>query len=140
MFQQNLQLPYTHWPENENPHFRYFELNFAHYICLTTLLLAHVEVNNSLVTLICIKKLKVNAKWFRYRSFLAQTLGVDLALLLSDRSTRRGEWDAGRRGRTWLLRNTRYPFYKRLCGPQGPSRLAEILFFTGIFFCKALSL
>ena len=32
-----------------------------------------------------------------------------------------GEWSAVRPGRTLPLRKTRYPFYRRLCGPQGRS-------------------
>ena len=38
-----------------------------------------------------------------------------------------GEWSAARPGRTLLPGKTRYPFYKRLGGPQGLSGRAENL-------------
>jgi len=37
-----------------------------------------------------------------------------------------GEWSAARTGRTLIPRKTRYPFYRRLGGPQGRSGRAEI--------------
>ena len=43
----------------------------------------------------------------------------------------RGEWSAGRPGRTLPLGKTRYPFYRRLDGPQGRSGRAENLVPTG---------
>jgi len=43
-----------------------------------------------------------------------------------------GEWSAARPGRTLPLEKTRYPFYKRLGGPQGRSGRAENLVPTGI--------
>jgi len=43
-----------------------------------------------------------------------------------------GEWSAARLDRTLPPGKTRYPFYRRLCGPQGPSGRAENLFPTGI--------
>ena len=43
-----------------------------------------------------------------------------------------GEWSAGRPGRTLSLRKTRYPFYRRLGGPQGRYGRAENLVHTGI--------
>ena len=43
-----------------------------------------------------------------------------------------GEWSAARPGRTLPPRKTRYPFYRRLCGPQGRSGRAEYLVPTGI--------
>ena len=43
-----------------------------------------------------------------------------------------GEWSAARPGRTLPLAKTRYPFYKRLGGPQGRSGRAENLVPTGI--------
>ena len=71
-------------------------------------------------------------KWSRYRSDVAQRVGRDIALLFHDRGTRRG----------WVFSSTprphftpgknRYPFYRRLGGPQGRSELAENLFPTGI--------
>jgi len=43
-----------------------------------------------------------------------------------------GEWSAARLGRTLPPGKTRYPFYRRLGGPQGPSGRAEYLIPTGI--------
>ena len=43
-----------------------------------------------------------------------------------------GEWSAARPGRTLPLGKTRYPFYRRLGGPQGRSGRAENLVLTGI--------
>ena len=43
-----------------------------------------------------------------------------------------GEWSAARPGRTLLPGKTRYPFYRRLGGPQGRSGRAENLVPTGI--------
>jgi len=43
-----------------------------------------------------------------------------------------GEWSAARPGRTLLPGKTRYPFYRRLCGPQGRSGRVENLVPTGI--------
>jgi len=43
-----------------------------------------------------------------------------------------GEWSAARPGRTLPPGKTRYPFYRRLGGPQGRSRRAENLVPTGI--------
>jgi len=43
-----------------------------------------------------------------------------------------GEWSAARPGRTFLPGKTRYPFYRRLAGPQGRSGRAENLVPTGI--------
>ena len=43
-----------------------------------------------------------------------------------------GEWSAARPGRTLPPGKTRYPFYRRLEGPQGRSGLAENLVPTGI--------
>ena len=42
------------------------------------------------------------------------------------------EWSAARPGRTLPLGKTRYPFYRRLDGPQGRSGRAENLVPTGI--------
>ena len=73
-----------------------------------------------------------NVKWFRYRPGVAQRVGRGIALLFHDRGTRRGEWSAARPGRTLPPVKTRYPFYKRLGGPQGRSERAENLVSTGI--------
>ena len=43
-----------------------------------------------------------------------------------------GEWSAARPGRTLPPGKTRYPFYRRLGGPQGRSGRAENLVPTGI--------
>ena len=43
-----------------------------------------------------------------------------------------GEWSAARSGRLLLPGKTRYPFYRRLGGPQGRSGRAENLVSTGI--------
>jgi len=42
------------------------------------------------------------------------------------------EWSAARPGRTLPPEKTRYPFYRRLGGPQGRSGRAEYLVPTGI--------
>ena len=42
-----------------------------------------------------------------------------------------GEWSAARLGRTLPPGKTRYPFYRRLGGPQGRSGRAENLVPTG---------
>jgi len=43
-----------------------------------------------------------------------------------------GEWSAARPGRTLTPGKTRYPFYRRLSGPQGRSGRGENLVPTGI--------
>ena len=43
-----------------------------------------------------------------------------------------GEWSAARLGRTLLPGKSRYPFYRRLGGPQCRSGRAENLLPTGI--------
>jgi len=43
-----------------------------------------------------------------------------------------GEWSAARPDRTLPPRKTRYPFYRRLGGPQGWSGQAENLVPTGL--------
>jgi len=43
-----------------------------------------------------------------------------------------GEWSVARPGRTLPPGKTRYPFYRRLGGPQGRSGRAENLVPTGI--------
>ena len=71
-------------------------------------------------------------KWSRYRPGVAQRLGRGIALLFHDHGTRRGEWSAARPGRTLPPGRTRYPFYRRLGGPQGRSGRAKNLIPTGI--------
>ena len=63
---------------------------------------------------------------------MAQRVGRGIALLFHDRGTRRGEWSAARPGRTLSPGKTRYPFYRRLGGPQGRSGRAENLVHTGL--------
>ena len=58
---------------------------------------------------------------------VAQRVGRSIALLFHERGTRRGEWSAARPGRTLPPVKTRYPLYRRLCGPQGRSGRAENL-------------
>ena len=65
------------------------------------------------------------------QSRCGQRMGSGIALLFHDRGTR-GEWSAARPGRTLLPDKTRYPFYRRLGGPQGRSGRAENLVPTGI--------
>ena len=73
---------------------------------------------------------KVN--WSLFRPGVAQRVGRGIALLFHDRGTRRGEWSAASPGRTLPPVKTRYPFYRRLGGPQGRSGRAENLVSTGI--------
>ena len=75
---------------------------------------------------------KVKVKWSRYRPGVAQGVGRGIALLNHDRGTRRGEWSAARPGRSLPPEKTRYPFYRRLGGPQGRSERAENLVPIGI--------
>ena len=71
-------------------------------------------------------------KCSRYRPGVAHKLGRGIALLFHDRGTRRGEWSAARPGRTLPPGKNRYPFYRRLGGPQSRSGRAEDLVPTGI--------
>ena len=72
------------------------------------------------------------AKRSRYRPGMAQRVGRGIALRFHDRGTRRGEWSAARPGRTLPPAKIRYPFYRRLGGPQGRSGRAKNLVPTGI--------
>ena len=63
---------------------------------------------------------------------MTHRVGRGIALRFHDRGTRRGEWSAARPGRTLPPGKTRYPFYRRLGGPQGRSGRAESLVPTGI--------
>ena len=71
-------------------------------------------------------------KWSRYRPVVAQRVGRGIVVLFHDRGTRRCEWSAARPGRTLPPGKNRYPFYRRLGGPQGRSRRAENFVPTGI--------
>ena len=61
---------------------------------------------------------------------MAQRVGIGITLLYHDRGTRRG-WVVSP-GRTLPPGKTRYPFYRRLGGPQGRSGRAENLVPTWI--------
>ena len=67
----------------------------------------------------------LKVKWSRYRP------GRGIALLFHDRGTRRGWVVSSTPRRTLPPGKTRYPFYRRLGGPQGRSRRAENLVPTG---------
>ena len=76
--------------------------------------------------------IKVKLKWSHYSPSVAQRVGRGIALLFHALGTRRGEWSAARPGRTLPPGKTRYPFYRRLGGPQGRSGRPENLVPTGI--------
>jgi len=78
------------------------------------------------------KKVKVKVKWSRYRPGVAQRVGRGIALLFHDRGNRRSDCSAARPGRSLPPWKTRYPFYRRLGGPQGRSGRAENLVPTRI--------
>ena len=59
---------------------------------------------------------------------MAQRVGTGIALLLRDRGTKGGEWSAARPGRTLTPGKTRYPFYRRVGGPQDRSGRAENIY------------
>ena len=63
---------------------------------------------------------------------MAQRVGRVIALLFMTAAVEVGEWSAARPGRTLPPGKIRYPFYRRLGGPQGQSGRAENLFPTGI--------
>jgi len=73
-----------------------------------------------------------NVKWSRYRPGVAQRVGRGIALLFMTAALEGGEWSATRPGRTLHSGKTRYPFYRRLGGPQGRSGRAENLVPAGI--------
>jgi len=76
--------------------------------------------------------IKVKVKCSRYRPGVAQRVGRGTALLLHDRGTRR-VWVVSSKPRPHFTPGkTRYPFYRRLGGPQGRSGRAENLVLTGI--------
>jgi len=75
----------------------------------------------------------IKVKWSRYRSGVAQRVNRGIALLFHDRGTRRG-WVVSSTPRPHCTPGkTRYPFYRRLGGPQGRSGWAENLVPTGIW-------
>ena len=74
----------------------------------------------------------VKVKCSRYRLGVAQRVDRGTALLFHDCGTRRG-WVVSSTPRPHFTPvKTRYPFYRRLCGPQGRSGWAENLVPTGI--------
>ena len=78
------------------------------------------------------KKLYKKVKWPRYRPGVAQRVGRGIALLFHYRGTRR-RWSVSSTPRPHFTPGkTRYPFYRRLGGPQGRSGRAENLVPTGI--------
>jgi len=84
------------------------------------------EVKNTLPILSGVKKKEVKVKRSRYRPGVAQLYSSMTAALEG------GEWSAARPGRTLPPGKTRYPFYRRLGGPQGRSGRAKNLVSTGI--------
>jgi len=75
--------------------------------------------------------LKAKVKWSRYRPGVAQRVGRGI---YSSRTAalEGGEWSAARPGHTLPPGKTRYPFYRRLGGPQGRSGRTENLVPSGI--------
>ena len=63
---------------------------------------------------------------------MAQRVGRGIALSSMTAALEGGEWSAARPGRSLSPRKTRYPFYRRLGGPQGRCGRAENLVPTGI--------
>ena len=96
--------------------------------CFSASACAFMARTGTTVPLLIIRKVK----WSWYRPGVAQRVGGGIALLFNDRGNRRGEWSAARPGRTLPPGKTRYPFYRRLGGPQGRSGRAENLVRTGI--------
>ena len=74
----------------------------------------------------------IKVKWSLYKPGVAQRVGRGIALLFNDRGTRRGWVVSSTPGRILPPGKTRYPFYRRLGGPQGRSGRAENLVPTGI--------
>ena len=71
-------------------------------------------------------------KWSRYRPGVTQRVGRVIALLFHDRGTRRGWVVSSTLRPHFTPGKTRYPFYRRLGGPQGQSGRAENLVPTEI--------
>ena len=67
-------------------------------------------------------------KCSRYRPSVAQKVGRGIA---TTAALEGGEWSGARLGRTLPPGKTRYPFYRRLGGPQSRSGRAENLVPTG---------
>jgi len=77
-------------------------------------------------------KTMLKVKWSHYRPGVAQRVGRGIALLFHDRGTRMG-WVVSSTPRPHFTPRgkTRYPFYRRLGGPQGLSGRVEYLVPTG---------
>jgi len=71
--------------------------------------------------------------WSHYRPGVAQRVDRGVAVLFMVAALEGGEWSAARPGCTLPLWKIWYPFYRRLCIPQGQSRWAEYLVLTGIW-------
>ena len=78
------------------------------------------------------KYVKVKVKLWRYRPGVAHKLGRGILYSTMTAALEGDEWSAARPGRTLLPGKTRYPFYRRLGGPQDRSGRAENLVLTGI--------
>jgi len=104
-------------------------LPIPYYICSRLVILLEVTdaLHHSLIFYL-LKKLK----WFHYRAGVAQRVGSGIALIFHDHGTWRAECSASRLGRTLPPGKTRYPFYRKLGGPQGRSGRAENTVPTGI--------
>ena len=75
---------------------------------------------------------KVKVKFSRYRSGVAQRVGRGIAVLFHNRGTRKGWVVISTLRPHFTPKMTRYPFYRRLGGPQGWSGRAKNLIPTGI--------
>jgi len=71
-------------------------------------------------------------KCSRYRPDVVQRVGRGTLYSSMTAALEGGEWSAARPGRTLPPGKSRYPFYRRLGGPQGWSGRAENLVPTGI--------
>jgi len=76
---------------------------------------------------------KVKVKWYRYRPGVAQRVGRGIIVLFHDRGTRRGWVVSSTPCSTLPPGKTRYPFYRRLGGPQGRFERAGNLAPTGFW-------
>ena len=74
----------------------------------------------------------VKVKFSHYRPDVAQSVGGGIALLFHDRGTRNGWVVSSTAQPHFTPGKTRYPFYRRLGGPQGRSGWAENLVPTEI--------
>ena len=98
--------------------------------CHSQMIIGSVLICKEDISVIELFVSKVN-NVFPLQPGVAQRMGRDIALLFHYRSTRGGEWSAARPGCTLPPGKTRYPFYRRLGGPQGRSWWAEKLAPTG---------